>query len=215
VGTLNNTTVSDDGYGDYTSESTTLIIGDPAAISLSPAFAGTVFEEGFTVWIDLDHDGAFTTTGELVFSAPLSDATVTGNLFIPLGALAGSTRMRVIMVYNENAATGCEDAYEFGETEDYCVNLVDPNTGMNEVVAGPSLTHFPDPADRVVFFDLHGANGTVMIELLDNAGRAVERGSTANGRLTLTTAWLPDGLYFFRATQQERELGRGKLMVAH
>ncbi|MBK6753167.1 MAG: S8 family serine peptidase [Flavobacteriales bacterium] len=215
VGTLNNTTISDDGYGDYTSEGTDLIIGDSTAISLSPGFAGTLFEEGFTVWIDWDHDADFTTTGELVFAAPLSDATVTGNLFVPLDALPGNARMRVIMVYNDNAASGCEDAYEFGETEDYCVNLVNPNTGMSETIAGPSLTHFPDPADRVVFFDLHGANGTVLIELLDNSGRTVERGSTANGRLTLTTAWLPDGLYFFRATQQDRELARGKVMVAH
>ncbi len=169
------------------------------------------------MWVDLDQDGAFTTTGELVYSSPVANGTVNGNINIPAWATPGSTRMRVIMVFDQAATSGCEDGYDFGETEDYCVTLLDPNTGIAELSAGVIVQHFPDPADRDVFFNVYGATGQgpVTIELLDNAGQVVERRSSTSGRITLTTAWLADGLYFYRAVQDERELGRGKLMVAH
>ncbi|HMQ75631.1 MAG TPA: S8 family serine peptidase [Flavobacteriales bacterium] len=217
LGTINNSTGTDAGYGDYTAQSTSLNLGGNHPISLTPGYDGFAYDEYFTVWIDLDQDGAFTTTGELVYSSPVANGTVTGNIAIPAWATPGSTRMRVIMVYDAAATSGCEDGYDFGETEDYCVTLVDPNTGIAELSAGVMVQHFPDPADRDVFFNVYGAagQGPVTIELLDNAGQVVERRSSANGRITLTTAWLADGLYFYRAVQNGRELGRGKLMVAH
>lgn len=216
LGTLNNVSGSDDGYGDYTGNSTDLTINVTTPITLTPGFAGSTFDEWFTVWMDLDQDGAFTTTGEKVYDAGGTTTTaITGNITVPVGTPTGITRMRVIMVYDAVATSGCEDAYDYGETEDYCVNIVEGGSG----IAGPAPTIsgsvFPDPADRDVFFDLIGVSGPLTIELLDNTGRVAARKTVEHGRATLTTAWLNDGLYVWRVLQSGTELQRGKLMVAH
>lgn len=217
VGTLNHSTGSDGGYGDHTGQSTVLSLGNSYPIALTPGYSGLAYEEYFTVWVDLDQDGTFGTTGELLYTSPAATTTMNGTIAIPTWAAPGSTRMRVIMVYDAAAGSGCENGYDYGETEDYCVTLEDPGTGIGEATAGVRVVHFPDPADRDVFFNVFGANGQgpVTVDLMDNAGQVIERRSSGNGRITLTTAWLADGLYFYRVVQNGVELGRGKLMVAH
>ncbi len=212
---INNTTGSDGGYGDYTTQTTLLNLGGTYTISLTPAYAGFAFDELFTVWMDLDHDGAFSTAGELLFTSPVANGNVTGTITIPAWAATGSTRLRVIMVFDQAATSGCDDGYDYGETEDYCVTLADANTGINEASPGVFVDHFPDPADQEVQFLLHGANGDLSLQLVDNAGRVVEQRRASNGLITVGTARLAEGLYLFRALQDGREVARGRLVVAH
>ncbi|MCB0795721.1 MAG: S8 family serine peptidase [Flavobacteriales bacterium] len=216
--TLDNTTGNDGGYGDYTGLSTDLEIGQTYTLSLTPDYPGFQWDEIFTVWMDLDHNGDFDGPGELMYTSPATTNSVTTTVTIPTSATPGSTRMRVIMMYDETAASGCEDGYDYGETEDYCVNLVDLGTGIAPASAnGPFVSMFPDPADRDVFFNISGTTGQgpIQIRILDNAGHEVVRKSTTTGRATLTTAWLANGLYFYRVEQDGRELKSGKLVISH
>jgi len=60
LNTLNNSTGSDGGYGDYTGgPATDLDRGNNYTISLTPSFSGTIYTEFFRVWIDLNQDGDF------------------------------------------------------------------------------------------------------------------------------------------------------------
>lgn len=124
INTLNNLTDSDDGYGDYTSLSTDLTTNESYTINLAPGFGGFGFNEWFKVFLDFNQDGDFDDDGEEIFDAGgASNDPVQGVVCIPETAMEGSTRMRVVMKWN-NEPTACEVDIEHGEVEDYCVNII-------------------------------------------------------------------------------------------
>ena len=147
----------------------------------------------------------------------MTQAPVSGTLNIPVGALEGNTRMRVMMLFDDDGAVGCTDGYAFGETEDYCVDLVDYFTGVSETPTSGQLHFFPNPSDREIFFDATGigAGASLRIDVLDELGRTVASKAMDHGRATITTAWLADGLYVYRLTDSGAEVARGKFEVLH
>jgi len=105
-------------YTDFTAKTVNLAAGVSNNITLTPGFSGTAYSEYWKIWVDLNKDGDFDDTGELIFNAgALSKVAVTGTLTIPAGTAAVTTRMRVSMKYNA-AQTQCE-AFSYGEVEDY------------------------------------------------------------------------------------------------
>jgi hypothetical protein len=76
---------------------------------------------------------------------------------------------------------------------------------------------FPSPADRDLFIDVTGpfAQRTLLVEVLDAAGRRVAAKAMMNGRVTITTADLEDGLYIYRITTGEELVGQGRFVVEH
>ena len=93
---------------------------------------------------------------------------------------------------------------------------VEMPTGINEA-EGTSIRLFPDPADRDIFIDITGpeAQGKLLITVLDRTGRQVAIKTIENGRATLTTAFLADGMYFYRITRNETEIAVGRFLVTH
>ncbi|WP_299367458.1 immunoglobulin-like domain-containing protein [Winogradskyella sp.] len=107
-------------YSDFTSISTTLTKGTQYTISITPTWTGTLYNEGYGVWIDYNRDGDFTDAGEEVFTlAPSQVTPASGSFTIPAGAVENSTRMRVTMRYNQ--IPGPCDSFTYGEVEDYTV----------------------------------------------------------------------------------------------
>jgi hypothetical protein len=124
IGSLNNTTASDNGYGDYTGLPVDLMTYSSYPISLTPGFLDFPFPEWFSVWIDFNQDGDFSDPGEEVYDpGNATTATVSGNVIIPGSAVSGLTRMRVVMQWNSQP-TACNDGFDYGEVEDYCINIV-------------------------------------------------------------------------------------------
>ena len=123
LGAINNTSgASSSGYADFTSQSTNLTQGDNYTISITPTWTGTLYNEGYAVWIDYNHDGDFSDSGEQVWSQAASQTTpVSGSFSVPNSTYVGATRMRVVMQYN--AIPSACGSYNYGETEDYTVNL--------------------------------------------------------------------------------------------
>ncbi len=124
IGTLDNTSGSDDGYGDFTGLSTDLMTYEAYNISLSPGFGGFSFPEWFIVYIDFNQDGDFDDPGEEAFNAGgTSNQPVDGTIIIPGDAAIGLTRMRVAMRWNGEPDGPCIEGFNFGEVEDYCLNI--------------------------------------------------------------------------------------------
>ena len=121
-GTINNTSTGGTGYTNFTSISTEVTLGTTQTISITPTWTGTIYNEGYAVFIDYNRDGDFDDSGETVYTRAASTLTpVTGTFTIPLTATPGSTRMRVSLKYN-GIPTACE-TYSFGQVEDYTVLL--------------------------------------------------------------------------------------------
>ncbi|WP_196888409.1 M4 family metallopeptidase [Aureivirga sp. CE67] len=122
LGSINNTSGSNGGYGNFTSMSTNVSKGQSYTITVTPGWTGTPYDEGYAVWIDFNQDLDFEDAGELVWSKdPSKDTSVSGTFSIPASATSGQTRMRVSMQYNK-VSSACE-TFTYGEVEDYTINI--------------------------------------------------------------------------------------------
>jgi hypothetical protein len=212
IGDLQNTSGSDDGYGNFTGTAVQMEIGATYPVSLTPGFSFFQYNENWAVYLDADHDGSFA-IDELIFTAGPSNTTVTGNVTIPTDALIGVTRLRVMMKYDDPVNDACESA-DFGETEDYCVELLTPLTV--DALARPQVIAFPSPADRVLFIDLNGhTTGDADVQVMDESGRVVMQRRMNAGRVTVPVSELANGMYIYRLSTGTEELARGRFVVSH
>ena len=133
-------------YSNFTNISTTLTKGTQYTITVTPTWTGTVYNEGYSVWIDYNRDGDFADAGEQVWTQAATNATpVSGSFTIPASAVENSTRIRVSMKYN-GIPTSCE-SFTYGEVEDYTVviqasgpDTTPPSTPTNLVASGTTQT---------------------------------------------------------------------------
>nr|WP_321245312.1 GEVED domain-containing protein [uncultured Psychroserpens sp.] len=110
-------------YSDFTGLSTTLRKGTQYTVSITPTWTGTLYNEGYGVWIDYNNDGDFVDAGEEVFTAaPSQNTPVSGSFIIPQSASETDMRMRVTLRYNQTP--GPCDAFQYGEVEDYTVKII-------------------------------------------------------------------------------------------
>ncbi|WP_233450951.1 reprolysin-like metallopeptidase [Hanstruepera ponticola] len=122
-------------YTDFTSISTTLTKDTQYIITITPTWTGTVYSEGYAVWIDYNRDGDFDDASEQVWSQSATQTTpVNGSFTIPSNAVENVTRMRVSMKYN-GVPTSCE-TFQYGEVEDYTVII----EGSGPDTAPPVIT---------------------------------------------------------------------------
>ena len=89
----------------------------------------TYYSNGCAVWIDFNHDGDFTDAGEQVYTesaTTVSPRNIVSTFAVPPTAALGTTGMRVT-VSEGNAGTALTPclAYNYGETEDYLVTIVE------------------------------------------------------------------------------------------
>lgn len=114
-----------DGYNDFTALAPAML-QTSLTYPISVAVGDGWLYETVSVWIDYNQNGIFD-NDEYTFIGTGYDEILTGNITIPTTALAGVTRMRVRVVGEDDTAAGpdqaCEEAVEFGETEDYLVNI--------------------------------------------------------------------------------------------
>ncbi|MBL0342004.1 MAG: T9SS type A sorting domain-containing protein [Bacteroidetes bacterium] len=100
---------------------------------------------GTAIWIDYNQNGSFADPGEQVFvegATAIGPRNVVGSFVVPGNALSGVTLMRITIAEGISGAglTPCL-SYGYGETEDWLINIGDPNC-----IAVPT---FP-PADAQV-----------------------------------------------------------------
>ncbi len=147
---------SNDGYASFLGQfDIELNLGQEYEINMTPGYTDSVFDEYFSVYIDYDQNGEFE-EDELVYNTTEStQTTVTGFFSIPLESELGITRMRVIMRYNDPIGSACDDdnSFEFGEIEDYCVNIL---PAVNTVdVAETSIQIYPTLTSDMINIDLN------------------------------------------------------------
>ncbi|CAM4435519.1 M4 family metallopeptidase [Flavobacterium terrigena] len=139
IGTINNASTGGTGYTDFTSISTNLTKGASTTITVTPTWTGSTYPEGYAVFIDYNNDKDFADAGELVWSKAAATTTpASGSFTVPTTAITGSTRMRVSMKYN-GIPTACE-AFQYGQVEDYTVNLTTGTVDTTAPSAPTSLT---------------------------------------------------------------------------
>lgn len=159
IGTLNNSstcaTTGGPGsilnqYSDYTTLVTAPNLAKTVTypLSIQIGTCGGNFTNSTRVFIDYNQNGVFTDPGETVYTSATGTAgphIETANITIPVGALSGTTRMRVVTVETgtPTSITPC-GTYTWGETEDYLINIVplppNPPTPLQDPTAPTCLS---------------------------------------------------------------------------
>jgi subtilisin family serine protease len=111
------------GYGNRIGASNVILTqGSTADVSIVPGFVQGSFTEYMAIYVDWNQNEVFESS-EKAFAPASSSGTVTGEVMVPMDALPGLTRARVILSYDDITGACISDGLEFGEVEDYCVTI--------------------------------------------------------------------------------------------
>lgn len=157
LGTINNVntgSITGAFYNSYTSMSTNLTKSSSYTINIKSGTWPAGYPDYYAAWIDYNKDGDFADTGEklgeFLSTAP---STTQGIAFtVPAAATTGSTRLRVRGVWATAAGIDPCLTYDYGETEDYSVNITSP--GAAPVADFTSSATTIAPGGSVNFTDL-------------------------------------------------------------
>ena len=120
-------------YEDFTDQTTQVIPGETYGIN-SKGYTGGNYTSYFTVFIDWNQNGVLDDAGEVYPIGTIKNSSGTdhritfGNISVPLDAILGSTRMRVLKTYLAYPTDPC-GSYLYGQAEDYTVDVVSGEIG--------------------------------------------------------------------------------------
>lgn len=153
-----------------------------------------------SVFIDWNQNGSFTDAGEVYeVGAMTSDGAdglqITGNITVPAGAIAGKTRMRVMLNWDVSMTDPCDTAaYFYGQSEDYFVEVKESLAAADINKANVSI--YPNPVKNVLNFS--GANNISKVEVYNVAGQKVKSvEKLSDNKIELSS--LTKGTYIIRA----------------
>lgn len=109
------------GYGDFTGNVWDMYCGYWYGLALNPGFSNYAYWEHWSVWIDWNQDCDFDDVDEFVGQARYW-GNIYGYVSVPDHALEGEATMRISMNY-DNYSGSC-DNFEYGEVEDYAINVI-------------------------------------------------------------------------------------------
>ena len=182
-GAINNSSTGTAGYEDFTSISTTVAQGSTNTITITPLWTGTVYSEGYAVFVDYNKDGDFDDAGETVWTKATSTSTpASGSFTIPATASTGVTRMRVSMKYN-GVPTSCE-AFSYGQVEDYTINITG-TTADTQAPTTPTSLAASNVTETTASLSWNASSDNVGV-----TGYDVYSGSTLLGNVAGTSASL-------------------------
>lgn len=212
LGTINNPSTSASGYENFTSLSTNLTRGVASTITITPIWIGTIYPEGYSVWIDYNADGDFTDTGEQVFTRTATTTTpVSGSFTVPSTTSTGSKRMRVSMKYNA-VPTSCE-TFTYGQVEDYTVNIV-ASTAVTSINSSEELENgkqnfdfnpYPNPTKEILYIGILD-NRPVTFEIYNLIGQKVIHGE--NVETGINVSEIPSGMYVIEVNDGQKKLSK-------
>jgi hypothetical protein len=209
VGDINNPSGCE-GYGDFMDLSTDLEQGSSNQMTVTTGYG----DQYVKVWIDYNDDLDFT-----------SDEVVIDNYVIAPGQAAGSYTETIDFVIPENATLGehilraktnwsgdvpadaCDET-QYGETEDYMVNIIESSLGLIENNFEYKPLVYPNPTVGNLSIDLGIIYNNVSITLTDINGRIIQFKNNLYGRFFDLEIYNSSGMYLLIV-----ESGKNKAVI--
>lgn len=196
---INNNTACEIGVSDYTDQIAEVTQGGTHELSVNFNTDPDFPDDYVLLYIDWNQNGVLNDPGEFyVVAGPLGpDGNYTYNydVSVPADAELGETRMRILINWNQPAYDGC-DLMNYGEIEDYTVNVIDPASVNENSIAGFSF--FPNPAVDVISIKAIDTIDTVKIfNLLGQSVLDVNLDSTNS---SINVGHLETGMYLMSVT---------------
>ena len=200
------------GYANFTEEYTIQAErGEEITAILVPEHSGILYPERFRVAIDYNHDGVFETS-EIVFTSPVNTTQAdTGVFVIPTDATLGITRLRVYMRYN--IIPSLCGIFEYGETEDYCINISESTTGILNLNNYNQFKIFPNPS--IGNFTVEPNKSFVGIaNVIDVTGRTILSKAINNESvITFNIQNVKQGMYLLQFTDSNGTINTQRIII--
>jgi PKD repeat protein len=177
--------------------------GQSYSISLSPYVATN--RNYWRIWIDINGDGDFTDSDELMYTINNKKGTATGTITIPAYA-AGSTRMRVSMK-TLGTQNPCDDGFN-GEVEDYNVNFGTDDFFTPAIPGELVMIVYPNPAKDLINIDLPGNSSRVLLHIYNSLGNVIRSAEISGDRAKIDMTDYKPGLYFIKADDGNMQVVR-------
>jgi hypothetical protein len=185
---------------------------------------------GYGVWIDYNQNNLFEAAEKVAGSAGTAfltlspNTSVSQNIAIPASALPGSTRMRIRIVEDDgytgangasimacNTSTAAADVMDWGETEDYTINITQSTVGLSEWGNAPTFTLYPNPVSNRLTLN-KTAFDSLGYQVSDLSGQIIQTGTLNALEKHITVSALPDGVYFLQLLGSNEAFGLQKFI---
>lgn len=201
--------------------------GNVYTLSINFATAGLC---GYGVWIDYNQNNIFETSEKIAGTTGTSSLavgatpTITENITIPSNAALGNTRLRIRIVEDDlfnmnstsqlpcNASTSATDVMDWGETEDYSINI-SSSVGVVPVSLNADWSFYPNPGSNLIYLDVK-SNHALSYQIIDMGGRIVQCEKQLAVEKQVDISSLPSGIYFLQLFCDNEFFGQKKLIKA-
>nr|WP_315027897.1 T9SS type A sorting domain-containing protein [uncultured Chryseobacterium sp.] len=171
-------------------------------------------------YIDFNHNNVFDADekfnlGYLDNSDPVSghqSGITSSDITIPVTALLGNTRFRVVKAYESNSWMGtlenlpCPSGWFIGQAEDYTINVQPENLSTTEISKNTSVKIYPNPTTGVV--TLKGLKGLEKYEVYNIAGQKLLDG---NSEVISLDGFVP-GTYILKIQTKDKKIITEKII---
>lgn len=171
---------------------------DSVIITFTPGFSAAGYSEYFTAYIDWNQDGDLSESERFTQSRKADKNAFVDTILVPEDAVLGYTRMRINMAYRE-ASQACDSPAEFGEAEDYCVEILE--VVSTEQTSRDALVLFPNPSQGQFVISGSDLNKYRQLSILDAGGRTLYGQELSKGSQSTTQQYhglLSPGYYLVK-----------------
>jgi hypothetical protein len=200
-------------YSNFTAQSTSLARGQQYALTISTGIVGSpnnaYLDNQIAAWIDFNQNNSFE-LNERVGLTTIAQGTafpIQYNVTVPSNAVLGNTRMRVRLNYlpDDGNIEPCNPAsgpYEWGETEDYTINIVNSSSSSLEDEEAAALTIYPNPSSGVFTLDAHAlALEQFDIAIYNTQGGLIQQSAHISGEfIEIDLSSMAKGVYHLYLT---------------
>lgn len=202
------------GHEDFTSIVGQMTEGETYPIALEGHTGG--FISSFTVFIDWNQDGILNNDSEryeigaISYSNGTDGQQAIGDIAVPTGITAGPTRMRVIKRFtstaSEYAIDSCTPGSNFGQTEDYTIEVGLLGVNENSLVG---FSFYPNPTlDKL---SLNSVNNIESVTIYNMLGQKVLSTNIDATTSEISLAGLNTGTYIMEVLV-EGQIGTYRIM---
>lgn len=184
IANISNSPTGFSAYTNYTSQFVSQLPG--SSFTLNATHPSSTY--AYSVWVDWNNDLDFDDAGENVLSTTyLSSPASLGSITIPGGQAVGNYRMRIRNAYLSSPAPAC-GAFNYGEAEDYTIQVVAPPACSGTPSAG-SVTTNPSSGNAGSSYIVSASGFTIA------TGLTFQWQYSTNGGSTWTNAGASSGTY--------------------
>jgi hypothetical protein len=215
LGTINNVSGNNSGYANFTSLSTGIPGNTIIPLTVQAGAKKTPQSQKWALYIDLNNDGDFFDAGETVANfVSVAGEIVTQNIVIPT-TLTGNRRMRISMQYMFVAGGGPCGTFQYGEVEDYTINVTAAVaartiTDASEVVLQKAIPNnqaivYPNPTKDVLNV-VYSKEPVNELKVFDFTGRIRVKQNGFTGSKVLDISGLSSGAYVLILTTKSGDI---------